>query len=64
MSQPVSGQYSYFIPLKTPENQRYSGVFRGYKIGILARNGLKCHLCLQCLYKSRRQMATLNFLFK
>ena len=44
MSQPVSGQYSYFIPLKTPENQRYSGVFRGYKIGILARNGLKCHL--------------------
>ena len=27
-------------PLKTPENQRFSGVFRGYKMGILARNGL------------------------
>ena len=27
-------------PLKTPENQRFSGVFRGYKIGTLTRNGL------------------------
>ena len=27
-------------PLKTPENQRFSDVFRGYKIGTLARNGL------------------------
>ena len=27
-------------PLKTPENQRFSGVLRGYKMGILARNGL------------------------
>ena len=26
--------------LKTPENQRFSGVFRGYKMGTLARNGL------------------------
>ena len=23
-----------------PENQRFSGVFRGYKIGTFARNGL------------------------
>ena len=28
-------------PLKTPENQRFFGVFRGYKMGTLARNGLK-----------------------
>ena len=27
-------------PLQTPENQRFSGVFRGYKIGTLARNVL------------------------
>ena len=27
-------------PLKTPENQRFSGVFRGCSMGILARNGL------------------------
>ena len=29
-----------FYLLKTPENQRFSGVFRGYKLGTLARNGL------------------------
>ena len=28
-------------PLKTPENQSFSGVFRGYKMGILTRNGLR-----------------------
>ena len=27
--------------LKTPENQRFSGVFRGYKTGTLVRNRLK-----------------------
>ena len=27
--------------LKTPENLWFSGVFRGYKMGTLARNGLK-----------------------
>ena len=27
-------------PLKIPENVRFSGVFRGYKMGKLARNGL------------------------
>ena len=27
-------------PLKTPENQICSGVFRGYNIGTLARNAL------------------------
>ena len=28
-------------PLKTPDNQRVSVFFRGYKMGTLARNGLK-----------------------
>ena len=28
-------------PLKTPENQRFSGVFSGYKMGTLARNGFR-----------------------
>ena len=28
-------------PLKRPENQRFSGVFRGYKMGTLAGNMLK-----------------------
>ena len=27
-------------PLKTPENQRFCGIFRGYKMGALARNEL------------------------
>ena len=27
-------------PLKTPENERFSDVFRGYKLGTLATNGL------------------------
>ena len=27
-------------PLKTPENLWFSGVFRGYKMGTFARNGL------------------------
>ena len=27
-------------PLKTPENRRFSGVFRGYKMVTLSRNGL------------------------
>ena len=27
-------------PMKTPEKRRFSGVFRGYKMGALARNGL------------------------
>ena len=27
-------------PLKTPENQRFSGVFREYKMRTLARDGL------------------------
>ena len=36
-------------PLKTPVNQWFSGVFRGYKIGKLARNGLNFHIQYQQL---------------
>ena len=32
---------SILYPLKTAKNQRFSGTFRGYKLGTLARNGLK-----------------------
>ena len=35
---------SILYPLKTPENLWFSGIFRGYKIGILARNGLNTYL--------------------
>lgn len=36
--------FQFLHPLKTPENQRFSGVFRGYKMGALARNGWICFL--------------------
>ena len=37
---PISGQCSHFIPPeKTIGNLWFSDVFRGYKIGTLARNG-------------------------
>ena len=32
--------FPFYIPLKTTENLWFSGVFRGYKMGTLARNGL------------------------
>ena len=41
---PISGQRSHFIPSKNKENHRFSGVFRGYKMGKLARNGLMIDL--------------------
>ena len=31
---------SILYPLKTPENQRFSGVFWGHKMGTLTKNGL------------------------
>ena len=37
---PFLANVPILYPLKAPENQRFSGVFRGYKIGTLARNGL------------------------
>ena len=41
-------------PLKTPENQRFSGIFRGYKMGTLAGNGLN-------IRKNEKNVAHLYF---
>ena len=38
---PFLANVPILYPLKTPENQKFSGVFRGYKIWTLARNGLR-----------------------
>ena len=41
INDPFLAKNSHFIPpLKAPENQTFSGVFRGYKMGTFARNGL------------------------
>ena len=36
--------------LKIPENLWFSGVFRGYKMGSLARNGLKKSQCREHVF--------------
>ena len=38
--QPIFDQCPVLHPLKIPEKQRFSCVFRRYKMGALARNGL------------------------
>ena len=38
---PLLANIPILYPLKTPENLRFSSVFRGYKMGILARSGLR-----------------------
>ena len=43
---PFLANVPILCPLKTPENQRFSGVFRGYKMGKLARNELR-NQCLK-----------------
>ena len=37
---PFLANVPILYPLNTPENHRFSGVFRGYKMETLARNGL------------------------
>ena len=37
---PFLANVPILYPLKTPENRRFSDVFRGYKLGTLATNGL------------------------
>ena len=41
-------------PLKTPENQRFFGVFREFKMGKLNRNGLNykipCNNCFSIVF--------------
>ena len=32
--------FPFYTPLKIAENQRFCGIFRGYKIEILTGNGL------------------------
>ena len=44
--------FPFFTPLKTPENQRFSGVFRGYKMRTLAKNGLIKSLHTSCKAKT------------
>ena len=36
----------YFYPLKTLENREFFGIFRGYKLEVLARNGLMKNLII------------------
>ena len=38
---PFMAKVLILYPLKIPESQRFSGVFKGYKMGALARNELK-----------------------
>ena len=40
---PFLANVPILYPLKTPENPRFSGVFRAYKMGTLARNGLETY---------------------
>ena len=40
MLNPFLANVPILYPLKTPENQKFSGVFRGYKMGTLARTVL------------------------
>ena len=50
---PFLANVPILYPLKTPENMWFSGVFRRYKIGTFARNGLKksimAHLNMWCV---------------
>ena len=46
---PFPVNVSILYPLKTPENFRVFGVFRGYKMGKLTRNGLILNKA-SCLY--------------
>ena len=44
---PFLANVPILYPLKTPENQRFSGAFRGYKMGTMARNGLNFTLTIK-----------------
>ena len=53
--------FPFYTPLKTPENQRFSGVFRGYKMRALVRNGViavlpKCYRTSRNLLISKRRL--------
>ena len=46
-----------FFPLKAPENQKFTGVFRSYKVGPLARYGSVKKK------KERKVQLSYNFMF-
>ena len=48
-------------PLKTPENRWFFGVFRGYKMGTLARNGLNKFVSTQDLDLIVRDNSILSY---
>ena len=62
---PFLAKVAILHPLKTPGNQRFSGVFRGYKIGTLAGNELIyfcdrtfincCYSCITFVLNERSQ---------
>ena len=58
--------FPFYTPLKAPENQRFAGVFRGYKMGRLVRNGLNLHLMfflgtnLKHLYQNSNKVKTMS----
>ena len=39
---PFQAIVPFLCPLKTSEKQRFSDIFKGYRKGTLARNGLRC----------------------
>ena len=49
---PFLASVPILYPMKTPENQRFFGVFRRYKMGILARNGLTKYKSLNSFVRS------------
>ena len=46
LTYPFLANIPIFYPLKTSEKFRFSGVFRGYKKGAFAKNGLKYLTCI------------------
>ena len=48
---PYLAKVPNLYPLKTTENLWFSGVFRGYKMGTSARNGLIKNNCFSAQYK-------------
>ena len=63
---PFLASVPILYPLKAPENQRFAGVFRGYKMGRLVRNGLNLHFMfflgtnLKHLYQNSNKVKTMS----
>ena len=61
---PFLANIPILYPLKTSENQRFSGVFRDYKMGTLARNGLMSGICLSLHIFTGRLFTSLALLLR